>query len=286
MTDFKRCGLVFAALILLCGTVFAQNSSSTTIFRSGGGSPTFNSISTQDLGGTVTSTGTLTTTAGTFLVGNSGTWVTSDAIEIRLATAPRVTLAQVKMSRKPVPAAVLATSSYMKLAKSINLKSPAVDYSQMGEILADHGFQVYDFAKVDNYLYHEALKQGTQMRWVWKPMREEDGKALAESGAWGTSTEMGRMASSVYAHAIPERVLEKVECLLTEMPDAIFFVSDYEVVKPDPFLAVSTRRMLQDHKIFIVDQWDEPGFKDSPKPIVEPLSSPIPVRMAQSKDGR
>jgi hypothetical protein len=201
--------------------------------------------------------------------------------EMRSAKLPGATLIQVKQSKHEVPKTVLASQSYMKLAKSINLKSPAIDYAEVGEILADHGFLVYDYDKVDSFLYHAALKQGTNVRWVWKPMRDVDLKN-AGGASWQTWDGMGRISGSVYTKAIPERVLEKVACLLDEMKDAVFFVSDYEVVHPDPFLAVSTPKMLEGHKIFIVDQWDEPGFKDAPKPLAEPVVAPIPERMIAS----
>jgi hypothetical protein len=162
----------------------------------------------------------------------------------------------------------LPTASYLKTAKAVGLDSPAIAEAQLAQIIVDHGFSIYDYSNVDNYLYHEALKQGTQVRWVWKPMRTADMKAAAQE-TWSTWDGMGRIsAASMYARALPEKVLAKVECLMTELPDAIFLVSDYEVVKPDPFLAVTTPKMLSAHRIFIVDQWDEPGFTD--KPIVKP----------------
>lgn len=236
------------ALIGLCGLALGQNIN----------------------GGSISSTWvTDTVPTGTFTIGGSGTiWAGSNEIETRSLKAPSVSLREVKSTAHKISLSQIPTASYMKTAKAINLKSPAIDEAKLAQIIVGHGFSIYEYAKVDNYLYHEALKQGTNMRWVWKPMRDSDSKASA-SEAWQTFDGMGRIsAGSVYAKAIPERVLERAECLLAELPDAIFFVSDYEVQRPDPFLAVSTPRMLQAHRIFIVDQWDEPGFTD--KPIVKP----------------
>jgi hypothetical protein len=188
-------------------------------------------------------------------------------LESRSAKVPGPTLKEVKSSAHKIPASDIPTASYMKTAKAINLKSSAIEEAELAQIIVDHGFSIYDYAKVDNYLYHAAIKQGTNVRWVWKAMRDQDAKA-SEGSRYQTFNGMGRISGAVYAKAIPERILEKAECLLTELPDAILLVSDYEVVRPDPFLAVTTPRMLQEHRIFIVDQWDEPGFTESP--IVKP----------------
>ena len=45
------------------------------------------------------------------------------------------------------------------------------------------------------------------------------------------------------------------------MPEAMLIVSDYETVKPDPFLAVTTPALLAAGKIWIVAVWDEPNFR-------------------------
>ena len=276
MNLFSRCSVLAALLMASILTACAQTAWTST-------------------SGTITTSGAITSAgSGTLSISNGGwTMMCADAsgrvfscggsqdMETRSLKTPGITLIQVKQSRHAVPKTVLASESYLKLAKTISLKSPAVDSALMAEILADHGFLVYDYDKVDSYLYHAALKQGTNVRWVWKPMRDVDAKNSG-GASWQTWDGMGRISGTVYSKAIPERVLEKVACLLDEMKDAVFFVSDYEVVHPDPFLAVSTPKMLEDHKIFIVDQWDEPGFKDVPKPLAEPVSAPIADRIIAS----
>ena len=62
----------------------------------------------------------------------------------------------------------------------------------------------------------------------------------------------------VYPHAVPLHALLKVEELEDEFtPGALqFVVSDYEAVKPDPFLLVTAAGLPN----YVIDVWDEPNF--------------------------
>jgi hypothetical protein len=170
------------------------------------------------------------------------------------------TLTQVDFSAVPLEQAKLAPVAYLKLAKSIQLESPSTDEAEVLQTIYDHHFRVYDFDKVDNYLYRQALKQGTRMRWVWKPMRDVDLRQLQNQGQPPSAS--GIVYSKLYGQRIPARVLEDAKCVLDDVKDAVFLVSDYEVVKPDPFLAITTPKLLAEGKLWIVDRWDEPGFDD------------------------
>lgn len=252
-----RTARIALALIGLCGLAFGQSVTGTILGSSsniawGSGTATITSACCITSSGTCAGCG----------------WWSGNEMETRSPKALGPSLREVKAASHKIPATQIPTASYMKTATAINLKSPAMDEAELAQVIVDHGFSIYEYSSVDNYLYHQALKQGTNVRWVWKPMRDADQKSVV-SQSFQTFDGMGRISNmEVYAKAIPERVLEKAECLLTELPDAILLVSDYEVVHPDPFLAVTTPRMLQAHRIFIVDQWDEPGFTDSP--VVKP----------------
>lgn len=65
-----------------------------------------------------------------------------------------------------------------------------------------------------------------------------------------------------YAGELPIRAMERMASILADMPDAVFLVSDYETKRPDPFLAVTTRRLLAAGKLWVIERWDEPGFDD------------------------
>ena len=180
--------------------------------------------------------------------------------EIRKDNGKGITLTSLVASAKPINPARLASANYVKLANKLGIDSAAIDEACMLATIHDLNISTYDFDKVDDYLYRQALKQGTNVRWVWKPLRSKD---LDEtSKQWFSAATMGSLYPTQYAHAIPERVLTTISDILAKEPNAIFLVSDYEVVKPDPFLAVTTLKMLKAGVIFIVDRWDEPGFRD------------------------
>jgi hypothetical protein len=68
----------------------------------------------------------------------------------------------------------------------------------------------------------------------------------------------GLFSNDVYPHAIPVVPLMAAKIIQDAFPEAQFFVTDYEVQKPDPFLAV----MLPDTPdLFVIERWDEPGFR-------------------------
>ncbi len=193
-------------------------------------------------------------------IGGSGSWVPQ---ETRKAVGPGLTVAQVKASAHLVKASMLASPSYKAAAKRLSLKSTALEEADMLQELHDHALPVYDYEKVDNFLYREALRQGATTRWVWKPLRATD-LDRSKDQAWSMRPEMGMLYAKQYGRPVPERVLNLAADLLDCLPDALFLVSDFEVVKPDPFLAITTPGLLAEGKIFIIEQWDEPGFKDTP----------------------
>lgn len=243
-----------------------------TITASGGtiaSSPDTLTNHTISFGGTSTgiTTGTLLMSSG----GTTATWRALDGqgnwrdrpMETRKATGPGVTLKQVKLSAALLDKKQLASSSYLTTAARIGLKSAATDEARVLQAIEQLCLPVYDFDKVDNYLYRAALKQGTNVRWVWKPMRDLDLEA-SKNGGLSWESRMGFLYPKVYGQRTPEEILETAGAILEVLPDAVLLVSDYEVIKPDPFLAISTKRLLQENKLWIVAQWDEPGFGAAP----------------------
>jgi hypothetical protein len=156
----------------------------------------------------------------------------------------------------------MVPASYIKLAKDIGLDSAAVDEARLLEAIHGLDLRVFDFDKVDDYLMHKAAEQKSNTRWVWKPMRSRDNAVLSGVSRTSSAT-VGFLYREQYAHAIPDRVLADVQKILECEPETVFLVSDYEVIKPDPFLAVTTPKLLEAGKVFIVEQWDEPGYSDT-----------------------
>jgi hypothetical protein len=220
------------------------------------------------------SSGTAGAITATWNNASNAVWVDNNGMIIsgagvvgntRKPKTPLMTIALVRNSAKPLPATALAPSTYLKLAASIGLSSAATDEARLTMAISDLGLKVYDFNKVDEYLFDQAYKINPNTRWVWKPMREADMHAIAavSPGGWiSQRSGMGTVESKQYAQKIPAGVLATIGAVLEKMPDAVFMVSDYETVKPDPFLCVTTGKLAPEGKIWIISQWDEPGFSD------------------------
>lgn len=247
-------------------------------FGQSGGTGTIHSDSTANFV-TLGSSGALSLSApstGSVLRLVGGEWIPA---ETRKADTPGPTLAQVKQAAWLVPAKMVASPTYLKVAKSVGLDSAAIQESNLLQALKDREVKVYDFDKVDQYLYRKALKQGANMRWVWKPMRTADMKAVENSSTrYQDIAGMGFVHPVEYTHPIPERVLDLAGCLLDDVKDSIFFVSDYSVIHPDPFLAVTTPKLLEAHKVYIVAAWDEPTFEDGGTPLIVSTTRQIASR--------
>ncbi len=240
-------------LCLFVGTMLAQTTTSTALTE----------------GGWVTS-GTIAS-ASTLMVGSSGTvtfrspdwWAPAES---RKDDGKGPTAKELDSSAKVLQARNLASARYQQIAMSIGLNpSPILDEAHLLDAIHDVGLHVYDFDKVDQYLYRKALRQKANTRWVWKPLREAD-SALTGLNVSRPDT-VGIVFPAQYAHAVPLRVLESAASILEKVPGARFLVSDYEVINPDPFLAVTTEKLLRAGKIFIIERWDEPGYDEESKPL-------------------
>jgi hypothetical protein len=280
----------FAASMLLAQSAPKQHNTTATATHAGVITERNSTTTTNTNTLTIPTTGTQTfwgdgtttnweTSGGLVVAGTVGTWTTGSIVcntsggcavvndhntglETRTLDDKGPTLTQVDYSAVELKDAELAPTAYLKLAKEVKLDSAPVDEAQMLQTIHDHHFRVYDFDKVDNYLYRQALKMGTRVRWVWKPAREADLKQVQSAGYSNTK---GIVYGKLYAQRIPGRILEDLRCVLAEMPEAIMLVSDFEAVKPDPFLAITTPKLLAEGKLWIVDRWDEPGFEDGGK---------------------
>ncbi len=214
--------------------------------------------------GTLAATNALAITSGGTFVTLADNWNWSGNLrsETRKDDGKGPTVQVVDASARLLSKAKLPTTRYRELAASIGLNpSPITDEVEVLQAIDELGMHVYDWDRVDQYLYRKALKQGANMRWVWKPLREADVKA---TGQRTTNHEhAGLVYPEQYAHAIPENVLARAADFIGKVPKAVLLVSDYEVINPDPFLAVTTEKLLAAGKIWIVERWDEPGYRDS-----------------------
>lgn len=201
--------------------------------------------------------------------GTGSSVVTAD----RRKLTPIVTVKHVDASRLPISRAHLAPASYIKLAHVIDMDAPSVSEARMLEALTDLAIPAYDFDKVDAYLQQQAAKVSQNAYWVWHPMRRKDANSMNVTGYTHWSETTGNIdASKIYSRQLPEDAMLVAASILAKMPEAIFLVSDYEIKRPDPFLAVSTTDLLSAGKLWVVARWDEPGFgKEPPAQTVQLL---------------
>lgn len=241
--------------LLLCamsgyGQVLTSPVSSSTVTL-GSGSFT-QTVPFTTIGNCITSNGMLVDCGG----GRSS----NVPVENRKDNGRGPTIQLIRASARHLGKQDLASTAYVTLAKSLGMST---DEADLLDAIHQADLTVYDFDKVDNYLYRQALHMKSDTRWVWKPLRDADLKGAKEpTSEWGWSQPetVGFYFPKVYSRRVPIKALSDVRSILANIPEAVFLVSDFEVVKPDPFLAVTTPRLLSAGKIWIIEQWDEPGF--------------------------
>jgi hypothetical protein len=241
----------FIGLLLLAASAFSQNTTSSDSGLVIGGSSSGLSAAYY-----LTSTGTLT--ASNWVSGSN--WITK---ETRPLDHKGPSLTQVKLDARLLSSEQLPPRGYYKLAKSIGVIASG-DEAALLELIHDHGMKVFNYTSVDAYLYRKALSQGANMHWVWKPIRQADIEKIKASITYQDNPGVGIIFDKAYARELPKRILEEAAAFIDACPDAVFLSSDYENIKPDPFLAVTTPSLLAAGKIWIVDVWAEPGFEDRP----------------------
>jgi hypothetical protein len=278
----------FILMLAVAGCALAQSGSGragsiTSGGSSGGGASRIEYTCGTDGSGCISSSGILlrgsdaaTTTSNiaysggsfTFNCGTVNGYITAcgggPSYETRKDDGKGPTLLQVKSTAKPLALRELPPLEYVALAKSVGVEGPVVEQAKMLEMIHNLELHVYDWHKVDDYLYRKALRQGTNVRWVWKPVRSQDTKLVSDISTL-TKENVGMIYAKTYDRPLPVRILKRMKEIECEMSDAVFLVSDYEVVKPDPFLAITTRSLIDSGKIWVIDQWDEPGFTDGPE---------------------
>jgi len=150
---------------------------------------------------------------------------------------------------------------YARLAKKVGFKpEPSWIRNQEFEIfLFERQMMTYDVQQVHVYLTQLAANE--ERTWQWVPLREKDTATQCQYQLvrfeHAIGADVGDISRMTYQHIIPLAVLQTVETILTEFPDIHFFVSDYQVPRPDPFLAAAFPHCL----FHIVEMWHEPGFK-------------------------
>jgi hypothetical protein len=151
---------------------------------------------------------------------------------------------------------------YVVAVKKLGMSNDVVSLALVYDILHKNKIKIYRLEDVNRYMTKKARQ--SRKVWCWRPLRKVDRQILdtdIESRISRRGKEHGSFATKwyrvfrVYDNLVPRDVLAKVE-LLSGIDGIGFFVSDYWVPRPDPFICCRTRYS----EPIIFDVWDEPGF--------------------------
>ncbi len=156
--------------------------------------------------------------------------------------------------------------TYETLADELGFQPAQLLQEQLLRFMNDERIPTYDYVKVDAYM--AALAEEQDKGWIWRPLREQDKpggwswegrdtKALGETYGRGHGSYKDEWNYRPYDKAVPIRILRQVKKIQDKFSHKVlFFVSDYAVPDPDPFIMVTA---LDVQKI-VFGVWNEPGF--------------------------
>jgi hypothetical protein len=132
-------------------------------------------------------------------------------------------------------------SEYEALSEELGIKNRALDELRLKRFLAKEEIPVYPYDRVKRFLDSEVQKLNKKETqnpglsyydWSWKSAKK-------------------------YTKEIPLSALQMMKRVKDKLPGAKFAISDYQVVRPDPFLAV----WLGNSPFTVIHHWDEPDFE-------------------------
>ncbi len=176
-------------------------------------------------------------------------------------------------------------AEYKKIVAELGVDDSAVRNQEFRQFLHDEGITVYPYEKVTSFL-DEKIKRERKahkvetLNWLWKPalpntpyIAKDPNSPVAGNFSsimsfqfdWisanitpQTSHVSGERKSDIYSKAIPYAVLLSIKKLKDKFLDKVnFYVSDYEVRDPDPFLLVTGPGL----DYYVIERWDEPSFR-------------------------
>lgn len=170
-------------------------------------------------------------------------------------------------------------SEYEAVAKTLGYNPPElaerkteIARREVIEFLLDKGFPIYNNQQVHDFM--TTLARKAQRVFVWARMRDYTHEeierqrqaarhfAVLRSG-FGIEDHVvreekhGQMVSTPYSKRVPLEILKRAAAIKERFGQEVeFYVSDYAVVDPDPFIMV--KRGACKHIVFGV--WDEPTW--------------------------
>jgi hypothetical protein len=165
---------------------------------------------------------------------------------------------------KPQPAPTV--EDYANLAGELGFQPADLPDLRLRHYLAAIGAEPFDYAAVERHMDYLIAGIPDVHAWYWSPLRPRDGECshydgyrTGDAGRRSGYTWLGKP----YLHTPPLHVLKLVRQIEDAAPVPVFFfVSDYSVADPDPFLMVKTEKGLP----FVIAAWREPGWDTSAMP--------------------
>lgn len=171
------------------------------------------------------------------------------------------------VAKEPVAnVAQLTLKTYEDLSSELGFIPAQLLEAKLLLFLHEEKMPVYDYREVHKYLAVLANKE--KKIWTWRPLREKDkpngwhwGDTVRDwEGGWspGHGSYRDTWNYRPYDKAIPIHILRRVKKIQDQFEDKVlFFVSDYAVPQPDPFIMVTALDISR----IIFGVWDEPGFE-------------------------
>lgn len=164
-------------------------------------------------------------------------------------------------------------SEYEEIAKVLGFEPPEIRKQkteiarrELIEFILDKGYPIYANDVVHKYM--SALAEKDDCVFVWARLRGESTQEMEwrfrNDALWMgidrlqntvRTREHGQLTNG-YHRPVPIEMLKRAAEIKKKFDAAEFYVSDYAVVVPDPFIMVKLRDC--EHIVFGV--WDEPGF--------------------------
>lgn len=121
--------------------------------------------------------------------------------------------------------------------------------------LQKHEIVIYPYDQVWDFMNEKVTELTNKLSW-WR--RKWHGEKFVWRLAPATLKDCGEYGhSDLYDKPIPVHAVEKMALIRERFHDRVkFYVTDYDIKRPDPFLIVIFQRQK-----FAVDKWDEPDFK-------------------------
>jgi hypothetical protein len=155
--------------------------------------------------------------------------------------------------------------TYEQLAGELGFNPAQLIEERLVRFLATEGIPTYDYDQVNAYM--TAVAEADDKVWIWRPLREQD---KPQGWEWGGKPFKGNENSwrghgsyhdewnyRPYNKAIPIHILRQVKKIQDHFGNSVlFFVSDYAVPNPDPFIMVTAL----DVRRTVFGVWDEPSF--------------------------